>query len=423
MFKLFASIAASVAIGVASLAAAPSPAGATITTPAVARHQAVRHAVRTGHRTAARRLKSAPRAGRPNVKPTPAAVIITTVASKPTATAGAVPASQVKPDMSGLLDRGRTPTRAVGGSNFNAIPAAWRSAITGFVVNATWADLQPTPGGPIVRPNVIDQAIAAAGTGEHVKLRIWAGEYAPAWAKALDGGPLPTLSGWGIGKWWMPDYEAAYAGLQAKLAAIYDSVPQLSEVTISGCMTYYAEPLLKDDVDSGAPLRALIAAGFTNAKDQQCQQAAIGAHAVWQHTHQSFSFNPYKGLNPTGVSEAFTESLMDFCAQTLGPRCSLENNSIRYPNNPGFYGAMYAHMGLDQARYGVTVDFQTATLTKLNTAPELGLNAALTWACGGFGSPVHASSVELPAGYQTNGVLSTPAAYGTWVTQLATAPH
>ncbi len=319
----------------------------------------------------------------------------------------------LKPDIGGLIDRGSGPHTPTGGSSFSVPPSTWQSVVNGFVVNATWADLQPKKGGPIASHNIIDQAIAATPAHEHIKLRIWAGEYAPDWAKALDGGPLPTASGLGIGPWWKHDYMAAYADLQTKLAALYDAVPQIRNVTISGCMTLYAEPLLKDDVNSGTELTALIAAGYTNSKDQNCQQKAIAAHAVWTTTHQSFSFNPYSNLNPStpGTDEAFTESLMDDCVTTLGKRCSLENNSIRYPNNPGAYEQMYAHMVADQIAYGVAIDFQTATLSKLNTAPEQGLGAALHWACGGYSAGVHASSVELPAGYMSDGTLNTPTDY------------
>jgi hypothetical protein len=315
----------------------------------------------------------------------------------------------LKPDVTGLLERGSVPGSAVGGSSYTLPDEAWQGVVNGFVVNATWADLQPKQGGPIASHNVIDQAIAAAPSGQHIKLRIWAGEYAPAWAKSLDGAPLPTGSGLGIGRWWLPAYETAYADLETKLAALYDSTPQIRNVTISGCMTLYAEPLLKDDVDSAT----LIAAGYTNAADQKCQEKAIDAHAVWRATRQSFSFNPYLDINPSSpkTDEAFTESLMDYCATTLGKRCAFENNSIRYPNNPGDYPAMYAHMAANQTKYGVTIDFQTATLSKLNTSPELGLDAVLQWACGSDGAGIYASSVELPSGYMTDGKLDTPSAY------------
>lgn len=328
----------------------------------------------------------------------------------------------LKADVSGLLDRGNNPNAPVGGSNFTKVPSAWQAVVSAFVVNATWADLQAVQGGPIAAGNAIDQAIAFAAPAHlQIKIRIAAGEFAPAWVKSLDGGPLPTTSGLGIGRWWMPDYEAAYADLVAKLAALYDGVPEVRNVTIAGCMTLYAEPLLKDDVDP----TVMIQAGYTNALDQQCQHSAIQAHAAWHETHQSFSFNPYANVNPAtpAVDEAFTESLMDFCATTLGKRCALENNSIRYPNNPGAYGAMYAHMGSLQASAGVPVDFQTATLVKLNTAPEQGLAAVLSWATGGFSSPVHASSVELPSGYMTDGTLSSPAAYQTYAAALLADPH
>jgi hypothetical protein len=114
---------------------------------------------------------------------------------------------------------------------------------------------------------------------------------------------------------------------------------------------------------------------------------------------------------------------MDYCATTLGKRCALENNSIRYPNNPGSYSAMYQHMAADQTKYGVTLDFQTATLTKLNTAPEKGLGAVLDWACGGDSAGIFASSVELPSGYMTDGKLGSPSAYQSYDTCLLADPH
>src|ERR1022692_2536080 len=80
----------------------------------------------------------------------------------PTSASGESQLGSLKADVSGLLDRGRVPGGAVNGSSYAVPPAAWQGVINGFVVNATWADLQPKAGGPIASHNVIDQAIAAA---------------------------------------------------------------------------------------------------------------------------------------------------------------------------------------------------------------------------------------------------------------------
>src|ERR1700722_17576131 len=55
----------------------------------------------------------------------------------------------LKPVLSGLVDRQGEP------------PVEYLGVLGGWVVNAKWSDLQPTPGGPIATGNVIDQAIQA----------------------------------------------------------------------------------------------------------------------------------------------------------------------------------------------------------------------------------------------------------------------
>ncbi len=67
-------------------------------------------------------------------------------------------------------------------------PSSYAPAVRSFVVDTTWASVQPVQGGPIVHPNAIDNAIALAKTnGMALKLRVAAGIDAPTWAKNLDG--------------------------------------------------------------------------------------------------------------------------------------------------------------------------------------------------------------------------------------------
>src|SRR5712692_6997965 len=101
-----------------------------------------------------------------------------TVSPSPTVSpTPSTPPTALKPEISGLLDR-------------QGMPAAeLRVAVQGFVVDARWADLQPTQSGPIASNNVIDHALAqvraanAASPGLHMalKVRIYTGVYAPDW--------------------------------------------------------------------------------------------------------------------------------------------------------------------------------------------------------------------------------------------------
>ena len=139
-----------------------------------------------------------------------------------------------------------------------------------------------------------------------------------------------------VPRFWTTPVEQAYASLQASLAAKYDSAPEIQDVSITGCMTIYAEPLIRE-TSSAQTIRNLLAAGYTSVADEQCQQQEITAHAVWTHTHSSLAFNPYQVINANGtagVNEAFTQSLMGYCRQVLGDRCTLGNDFDPYPEQP-----------------------------------------------------------------------------------------
>lgn len=66
----------------------------------------------------------------------------------------------------------------------------------GIVLNATWNEMQPTPGGPLVTAR-LDNALAQVraynvkhpGAPLGVKFRIFSGNQAPSWAQAIAGGP------------------------------------------------------------------------------------------------------------------------------------------------------------------------------------------------------------------------------------------
>jgi len=334
--------------------------------------------------------------------PTPSA----TPSSTPLTSPSASPTTeQLKPVLQGLLDRDGPP------------PASFASLLGGYVVNVHWSDLQLTPGGPITPANAIDQAItqvrrlnAEDHTSLGLKLRIFAGIWAPAWAKNLGGSPIlvtdPVSGGGGtIGRFWTPVFGNAYAEFEAELAAKYDNVPEIREVTISRCTTVFAEPFIRDIADP-ATVSALLAAGYSFSADQTCQEQEVTAHLVWRHTHSDLSFNPYQMINADGstaTNEPFTQSMMMFCRQTLGPGCVLENNSLKSAAGRTFtimYSAMQA--------LGAPISFQTAVTARVGN-----LSDAIAYAIS-----LGANSVELPGGFQSEG----PSAFAQVAGQLRANP-
>jgi hypothetical protein len=324
--------------------------------------------------------------------------------SSPTSSSSQSPTSQpvaLKPVLAGFLDRNTVP------------PASFIPVMGGWVVNVNWADIQPAQGAPIASPNAIDAAIATlhqidpSGRRMGLKVRLLAGIHAPEWAKSLGGSPIPiedpTSGATGtIGRFWTDDFGAAYRDLQAKLAAKYDSAPEIREITISRCTTVYAEPFIRD-ASSPFAVTALVNAGFTVEADQNCHREEVVAHQVWIQTRSDLSFNPYQNLGGGPVrDEAFTETMMSFCRSTLGARCVLENNSLRVPP---LYPDMYAAMQSD----GPPIAFQTAVLAKVGPlVPTIQYAISLG-----------AASVELPAGYQTVAVATLSAGYSALVADAA----
>jgi hypothetical protein len=299
------------------------------------------------------------------------------------------PTHGLKAPIVGLLDKSGAPS-----------DPSFDDALAGYVVPVRWADLQPTAGGPIAPNNAIDTAISQvrahnAANPSHqwvLKLRISAGIDAPDWAKSIGGAPVsitsdrPVMTGT-VGRFWLPAYQAAYSDLQTKLAALYDSVPEIHEVVITMCQTIFSEPLIRQ-ISVPQTSDNLIAAGYTVGADHMCHQAAIRAHQVWTKTISDYTFNPYQVVGPGGrggTDEQFTEQLQDYCRQVLGPRCGLENNSMRVPIQPGGYASMYQHM----KSLGPPITFQLADTKKVgDIAGAIELAAS-------YG----AYSVELPKNY------------------------
>jgi hypothetical protein len=289
--------------------------------------------------------------------------------------------------LKGLLDRQGPPPADYAGA-----------AVRGFVVKVNWSDVQRSEAGPIADGNAIDQAIgqarvlAARNPGFGIKVRLYGGVYAPTWAKTLGGTPVTVTNPQSgksatVGRFWTDAYGQAYDDLQRKLAARYDTVPEVREIVVSRCTTFFAEPFLRDKGDKQS-VANLFDAGYNTAADHRCHQRQLEAHQVWQHTRSDLELNPYQDIEQTGkasVDEGFTESMMQYCRAVLGPRCVLENNSA---SDPPKYPRMYEAM----RQLGGPLAFQTATAAKVGN-----LFTVLDWAVA-----EGAGSVELPTPYTSD---------------------
>jgi hypothetical protein len=312
----------------------------------------------------------------------------------------------LKPVLRGLLDRDGVP------------PPTYLGSLAGYVVNVHWSQLQPASGAALAADNPIDQAITqvrALNAADHthlgLKVRIFTGVWAPDWAKSLGGAPVTVVNPQGgqtgtVGRFWTDAFGQAYDRLETLLAAEYDQVAEVREVTIARCTTFFDEPFIRDASDPST-VSALIDAGYSIGADDTCQRQEIDAATVWKHTHSDLSVNPYQAINQDGTVStdlAFTDLMMSYCRQVLGPACVLENNSLRVPPQPN-YEAMYEQM----LSLGQPIAFQTATEQRVGN-----LQQALQYAV-----TLGANSVELPGGYQA---LATPATFAATNQQLATAP-
>lgn len=334
-------------------------------------------------------------------------------------------ATTPKPPMQGVLDR-------------NGIPAAsYRPVVNGYVLNVDWSEVQPSNSSDFVTTK-IDNAVSQAKTnGMSLKIRFFAGSHSPNWTKSLDGPSVTYIEpvdnnadSYQIPRFWTVNYKNAYNHIQTLLAQKYDNEPVIRDITISRCMTVYAEPFIRGigytvTDTNGNTIRPnvdnLHAAGYTLAADQQCHREAIDAHKVWTKTRSSFSFNPYQKINDTGgvaTDMTFTTQTMDYCRSSLGSLCNLENNSIRESVLSG-YQAMYDKM----KALGPPITFQTATPAKICDIGSSATTAqkaqctkdTLNWAIA-----QGANAVELNSNYANE--FSNPADLTTYDQQLENNP-
>jgi hypothetical protein len=218
------------------------------------------------------------------------------------------------------------------------------ATFSGFVVNETWAQLEPRRGHFTFAPLERSLAAVRAYNRAHrshqlaVKLRFWGGFTAPAWAKTLGGKTpvsfaIPKNTGT-TGRWWTPPYRAAWSTFQHRLGAQFDRDPLIRTVAVSSCSTLSDEPFV---FSPNAALHAeLFADGWSSAAQQQCLQGAFSDYSGWKHTPIEYTFNAFVSYTPGKVVGTpdlqFTDQVMTRCADlhtTAGRTCILSNHALQ----------------------------------------------------------------------------------------------
>ena len=316
----------------------------------------------------------------------------------------------VKQPIHGLISMGAYHFVHAGGQPINTLKEvrAKPGILGGIVLVASWAQLQPVAGGPLV-PNVIDKFLAEIRVynSHHpekplaVKLRVWNGFMAPMWAKSIGGAPIQVIENMGqknekhrtLGRFWLPAYRAAYAKLQSMLAARYDSEPLIREVSITQCMALTAEPFVVS-VEPGVMPR-LRANGFTDAAYKDCLENAVSDYSGWQQSRLVLSVNPLHLVDkPSAHNPKFTEKVMRACRAAIGSRCVFDNHDLTVAAQvPASLAPIYAFM----KQLGPEIEFQTYNETPANFAGTIK-----------YGVDLGASAIELYQDFPGQGFTGVP---------------
>ena len=275
--------------------------------------------------------------------------------------------------------------------------AASSPGLTGTVVDVSWSQLEPSPG--TFDFSTLDADLAAVsaynaanpGATLGVKLRVWAANDAPQWAKTMDGTPISTdvnnLPAT-VGQWWQSDYRAAWAGLQSALAQRYDNNPLINEVVVASCASLTDEPMIM----AAGPLVAptLLGDGWTNAGQQSCLDGALSDYARWHHTAIYYPFSPFTTISPSGqrgIDYSVTAEVMQRCADSLssgGPWCILGNNALDASQSGSFvYNEINSLYAADPSNTAVA--FQTKSQSNVGTTACQAVSLAVA---------EHANSIE-----------------------------
>ncbi len=249
----------------------------------------------------------------------------------------------VKPALTGLIDMGIQ--ASYGGDqpfltvNVSEV-APYVGDFSGIVINENWGQLEPSQG--VYNWSDLDSSLSALTafneahpTGQlYAKLRIFGGNGAPDWAKAIGGPPISvTLKNHPrtYGRWWTPAYEAAWSDFQHAMAARYDTNPLIRAVSVGSCASSTGEPFVTEP--GKASISVLEAAGWTSSAQQSCLQNALSDYSGWKTTPIEFAFSPFEDFSGYTFEPdpTFMTQIMTACVNSLargGPECIPGNNAL-----------------------------------------------------------------------------------------------
>lgn len=279
----------------------------------------------------------------------------------------------------------------------NSAPvASMNPPVQNFVVNVYWDKVQPNNGSEFNTASIEEQLAKSHYPDSRVRMRVFAGRFAPDWVKR-EVGNIPwveaedtKVGSYQLPLFWTDAYSVRYNAFMNKLAARYDDDLRVAEVTLSKCMTTYAEPMIRQ-ISNRTNVDNALRAGYTYQADVDCLRNNIdNVAAHWSKTRFDIALNPFQGFNrPAGQTpNTVTLEILSYCRQKLGIRCVLGNNSLRSTVALGEnYDEIYAAM----KAAGGPIYFQTATPQKIGD-----YKATLQKAV-----DLGAWSVELNASYST----------------------
>jgi Hyphally regulated cell wall protein N-terminal len=271
-----------------------------------------------------------------------------------------------------------------------------------IVLNVTWSQLQPTENGPL-DTSAINSAIAEVqaynatnGTDLGIKLRVWGGFTAPAWAQNIDGPPI-TVTGQHtvdpnddnpqtIGRFWTADYIDAWTGLQNQLAAIYDSNPLILGISQTAGAAATDEPFVPLLTDATLPaggtanqIGELQAAGYTDAAEELTLRAASADYSSWATTPLDYTMNLFHQQDGghTSSDENFTLAVLQE-AENANRQVQAGNHAL---DNP-LYGPdafVYAQMAQDATLDPGSVPGSYQTASPVKIAANATYGSAPSW--------------------------------------------
>ncbi len=273
------------------------------------------------------------------------------------------------PAIHGLVAMGSLRWMRTGTPPPNALeePLAHPGLYKAAVCDLRWSDLEPTQAGPL-QTRSLDACLARISqynrdhraTPMGAKLRVYGGEFAPAWTKNLEGSPVDLLVGgsaekgaFTIGHWWSSRYRAAWADMQARLAKAYNANPLVLEVAVTGCSVRTAEPFIVPAGPVGR--RVLPAAGYNDNLEIACLRDWPLAYKYWTRPALDYTFSPFMPLNgsPGSVDNGKVRAVMGEFRALVGPGAVISNHGLQQPIPPRNIGV---YTGL--AHFGAPVAFQ-----------------------------------------------------------------